>query len=63
MPRLARLDLADIPQHIVQRGHDRLPCFAAEEDYARYLMELRAAALKQGCAIHAYVLMTNHVTC
>lgn len=61
MPRLPRFDLPGVPQHIVQRGHDRLPCFADEGDYARYLQELGDASRKHGCAIHAYVLMTNHV--
>lgn len=61
MPRLPRLDLPGIPQHVVQRGHDRLPCFAAEVDYMRYRQELLDAAPRHGCAIHAYVLMTNHV--
>ena len=60
MPRASRLELAGLPQHIVQRGHDRLPCFAAPEDYSRYLEELRGASIKYGCAVHAYVLMTNH---
>lgn len=61
MPRLPRPDLPGIAQHIVQRGNDRLPCFFAEADYRRYLTHLREAASKHDCAVHAYVLMTNHV--
>jgi putative transposase len=61
MPRNLRLDLPNIPQHVVQRGNDRQPCFFAEADYARYRNDLRECALRAGCAIHAYVLMTNHV--
>jgi putative transposase len=61
MARQPRLDLPGIPQHVVQRGNDRQACFASEADYRRYLQELREAALKHDCAIHAYVLMTNHV--
>ena len=61
MPRQPRLDLAGVPQHVVQRGHDRQACFFAEEDYRCYLTGLRQAAARYGCAIHAYVLMTNHV--
>lgn len=61
MARLPRLDLPGIPQHIVQRGNDRKPCFAAAIDFAQYRRELVEAALKHGCAVHAYVLMTNHV--
>ena len=61
MPRPSRLDLPGVPQHVVQRGNDRQPCFFAEGDYLRYRTELRELALREGCAIHAYVLMTNHV--
>jgi len=58
---LPRLDLPGIPQHIVQRGNDRQPCFAADADFQQYGQEPGEAALKHGCEVHAYVLMTNHV--
>ena len=61
MPRLPRIDLPGIPQHVVQRGNNRLPCFFREQDYERYLDDLREIALKRACRVHAYVLMTNHV--
>ncbi|MGO1068695.1 transposase [Lysobacter sp. CA199] len=61
MPRSPRFDLPSVPQHVVQRGHDRLPCFVEEDDYVRYLQELDEASRKYGCQVHAYVLMTNHV--
>ena len=61
MARLPRLDLPNVPQHIVQRGNDRQPCFAGLADYQNYRQELYEAAHKHGCAVHAYVLMTNHV--
>lgn len=61
MPRLPRLDIPGIPQHVVQRGNDRQPCFAADGDYEQYRQELGEAARRFGCAVHAYVLMTNHV--
>jgi putative transposase len=61
MARLPRLDLPQVPQHIVQRGNNREPCFVGEEDYSRYRQDLADAAAHCGCAIHAYVLMTNHV--
>jgi putative transposase len=61
MARQPRIDLAGVPQHIVQRGVDRQPCFADTADYLHYRQELGEAALKHGCALHAYVLMTNHV--
>ena len=61
MPRRPRIKLAGIPQHIVQRGINREPCFFAEEDYHCYLHWLEKAAGDWHCAIHAYVLMTNHI--
>lgn len=61
MPRRPRIKLAGIPQHLVQRGVNREPCFFAEEDYHCYLHWLEEAAADWRCAIHAYVLMTNHV--
>ena len=61
MARQPRLALPGIPRHVVQRGNDRQACFAAESDYQRYLQELREASSTHDCAIHAYVLMTNHV--
>jgi putative transposase len=61
MPRLPRLDLPGIAQHVVQRGVDRQPCFFTDVDRIRYLDELREICLKSECRVHAYVLMTNHV--
>ena len=61
MPRRARLSLPGIPWHIIQRGKNRSVCFYAEEDYRFYHHHLRELASRFGCAVHAYVLMTNHV--
>lgn len=61
MPRRARIAIPNIPWHIIQRGNNRSACFHAEEDYQFYLHHLEEFATKFGCAIHAYVLMTNHV--
>jgi putative transposase len=61
MPRRARLSIPGIPWHIIQRGNNRAVCFYAEQDYLFYLEHLDALARRFGCAIHAYVLMTNHV--
>jgi putative transposase len=60
MPRRARLKIAGLPLHIIQRGNNRTPCFYADEDYGLYLHHLGQLALKFECAVHAYVLMTNH---
>ncbi len=61
MARLPRHDLAGIPQHVVQRGNNRLPCFLDDEDRQRYLQCLPQVLLRFGCRLHAYVLMNNHV--
>jgi putative transposase len=61
MPRRARIAIAGTPWHIIQRGNNRSPCFYDDADYRRYLDTLGEQAIKYSCAIHAYVLMTNHV--
>jgi putative transposase len=61
MPRRARLYLPNVPLHLIQRGHNRQPCFFSSADYQFYLHWLGEHARDTGCAIHAYVLMTNHV--
>ncbi len=61
MARLPRLDVVDIPQHIIQRGNNRSICFVADEDYAAYTHWLLAASKKYQVDIHAWVFMANHV--
>ena len=58
MPRRARLSVAGVPWHIIQRGNNRGACFFADDDYYCYLHWLRKAAEDHGVAVHAYVLMT-----
>ena len=61
MSRVARLVVPDVSVHIVQRAHNRAPCFLADDDYVAYLVALGTYAARFGCAVHAYCLMTNHV--
>ena len=61
MPHRARLNLTGQPLHIVQRGNNRAACFFADQDYLFYLHWLAIYAKQYGCAVHAFVLMTNHV--
>lgn len=61
MPRQPRFNLAGVPQHVIQRGNNRQPVFFIDADYERYLDTLASAAASHGCALHAYVLMPNHV--
>ncbi len=61
MPRQPRYFIPDIPQHVVIRGIDRQPTFFAADDYELFHEALSNNARRFDCAIHAYVLMTNHV--
>jgi putative transposase len=49
------------PQHVIQRGNNRTAIFATSNDYLVFRECLLSATIRFGCAIHAYVLMTNHV--
>jgi len=61
MARKPRFTLPGVPQHVIQRGHNREPCFYAKQDYIRYIAYSSEAAKCNKVAVHAYVLMTNHV--
>lgn len=61
MARLPRLTLPDYPHHVIQRGNNRQPIFAAPADYRRLLDILEDSAKKFEVAVHAYVLMSNHI--
>jgi putative transposase len=60
MARLPRLTLPGHPHHVIQRGNNRQPIFAATADYQMMLDLLDENARKFGVSIHAYVLMDNH---
>jgi len=61
MARLGRYFIPDQPLHVIQRGNDRKAVFFDEDDFVQYRNWLMAAAGANGLAVHAYVLMTNHV--
>lgn len=61
MARLPRLVVPQQPHHVIQRGIDRQAIFRDDEDYAAFLKWLREAARQFKVALHAYVLMPNHV--
>jgi putative transposase len=61
MARLGRYFLPDLPQHLIQRGNNRAAIFFDDEDRRFFLDALAEAAAAEGCALHAYVLMTNHI--
>ena len=61
MPRKGRFNLIGYPQHVIQRGNNRQACFVNDEDREFYKECLLDACKKYDVAVHAYVLMTNHV--
>lgn len=61
MPRRPRLELPGLPLHVTQRGVNRAATFLDDEDFARYHQHLGEVLAEHDIALHAYVLMTNHV--
>ena len=61
MPRRPRVFVPGHPMHVIQRGHNRTRIFFTPADAKQYLEWLQEAAANHGLAIHAYVLMINHV--
>ena len=61
MARLPRLIVPDQPHHVIQTGNNNQPVFHDAEDYQSFLGWLRSAAKTYKVAVHAYVLMPNHV--
>lgn len=61
MARQPRLVLPGHPHHLIQRGNNRQAIFLDDDDRRKYLGMLRDAAQEHQLAIHAYVLMSNHV--
>jgi len=61
MARLPRLTVAGYPHHIIQRGNNRQVIFVDEADRERMLALLDEHARACRVAVHAYVLMDNHL--
>jgi len=61
MSRLACPEEPGVALHVVQRGLGRAACFSGDRDRVAYLEGLRERAVRCACAVHAYVLMGNHV--
>jgi len=47
--------------HVVQRGVNKSTCFFSDFDRTFFLVNLADLSEKYRCAVHAYVLMTNHL--
>ncbi len=61
MPRRPRLEMPGVSLHLTHRGVNRAATFLDDEDFQLYLSCLAEAFTERGIALHAYVLMTNHV--
>lgn len=61
MARLPRLIVPGQPHHVIQTGNNNQLVFQDAEDYQTFLGWLRTAAKNYKVAIHAYVLMPNHL--
>lgn len=61
MSRLPRLYVPGMPQLLLQRGNNRSTIFFDESDCQQYRQHLRDAVRESGVALHAYVLMPDHV--
>ena len=61
MPRQPRIELPEVPLHVVQRGVNRCAVFLDDDDRYHYLHLLTEKSRKFEVSVHAYVLMSNHV--
>lgn len=61
MARLPRLILPGQAHHVILRGNNRQALFYGDPDRQQMLAVLGEVAAQHGVAVHAYVLMDNHV--
>ena len=61
MARPFRIAVADLPQHVIQRGNNRCAIFHDDRDRRFFMSCLQDGCERHQCRVHAYVLMSNHV--
>lgn len=61
MARLPRIFVPGIPTHVIVRGNNRQDVFLSDSDRIQFHRCLVEQSHERGLAIHAYVLMSNHV--
>ena len=61
MARQARLFVAGLSQHVIQRGNNRGLVFRVPADYQFFAALLRRAAGECHVDVHGYALMSNHL--
>lgn len=60
MPRMARLDLPDLLQHVIVRGVDRCDIFRNDDDRRRLLRNISQLLVQTDTECLAWAFMTNH---
>lgn len=61
MARQPRLTVPGYPHHVIQRGNDRQAIVRDDQDRERLLQLLAEHSKRLRVAVHAYVLMDNHL--
>ena len=61
MPRMRRTVVPDYPHHILQRGHNGQEVFKDEEDYLKYLTDLRELKEKWHVKVYGWCLLPEQV--
>ena len=61
MARLPRIVIPNQPLHIMHRGNNKQAIFRSDDDMIRLKEDIAHALSKSDCALHAYVVMTNHL--
>lgn len=60
MARKPRIFISGMPYHLINRGHNRMPCFGFEADKAMFFSVLCDKLEEFSIKLHAFVLMSNH---
>lgn len=60
MPRPARIALAGLVYHIINRGNNRQGVFRDEDDFLTYLKTIKKFKEKYSFKLYGYCLMDNH---
>ncbi len=61
MARLPRLTIPHLPHHVLHRGNNGQAVFVDAQDHQTFMDLLRSLAQTHLVAVHAFVLMPNHV--
>ena len=60
MPRTSRVDIANIPYHVINRANARMQIFDNDKDYKLFEKVLEEAKNRFDMRILSYCIMPNH---